>query len=288
MKHKTVLQMFCVVASTAIGQSAFAAAIWTSLSDGSEVNFNIYAAKEDVYLNGGPGKGAGTNAPGLPDGDYIFMVTDPSGRTLLSSDAAECRQVHVTDGVFSNVIPSACQHATGSAPVGTPVQLWPYADTPNNGGVYKAWLTPSAEYLCSDLAADCDLGIFGFVPSHSKTDNFKVGPEVPNEIDTRFHKDGEVIDGMAIEWSDTLGASNIKLSYWAPELYVFHEAHVEAPEAGKHQIVIENQPGCIVQGVSVAGDPTGVIGPQTVEVHFTQGMINNGKTVFIDVDCAAP
>ena len=29
-------------------------AIWTSLSDGTTVNANLYDAKEDVYLNGGP------------------------------------------------------------------------------------------------------------------------------------------------------------------------------------------------------------------------------------------
>ena len=32
-------------------------AIWTTLGDGTEVNFNLYPSKESVYLNGGPGKG---------------------------------------------------------------------------------------------------------------------------------------------------------------------------------------------------------------------------------------
>ncbi len=99
------------------GTSAFASvsgAIYTTLPDASEVNFNIYGAKEDVYLNGGPGRGAGTNAPGLrPDGVYIFMVTSPSGE-LLSTDNAECRQVQVTDGVIVGAI-GLCPHAVGGA-----------------------------------------------------------------------------------------------------------------------------------------------------------------------------
>ena len=73
----------------------FDGAIWTTVVDGTEVNFNIYDSKEDVYLNGGPGHGSGSNSNGLPDGIYVFMVTDPSGATLLSTDAAECRQVSV-------------------------------------------------------------------------------------------------------------------------------------------------------------------------------------------------
>jgi hypothetical protein len=50
------------------------------------VNLNIYDAKEDVYLNGGPGINAPDDAAGLPAGTYSFQVTDPSGKTLLSSD----------------------------------------------------------------------------------------------------------------------------------------------------------------------------------------------------------
>ena len=33
-------------------------AIFTTLPDGSAVNFNIYDSKDDVYLDGGPGSGA--------------------------------------------------------------------------------------------------------------------------------------------------------------------------------------------------------------------------------------
>src|SRR5215204_7613864 len=67
-------------------------AIFTTVADGSEVNFNIYPSKEAVYLDGGPGPGAPQTAAGLDDGRYVFQVTDPSGKRLLSTDAARCRQ----------------------------------------------------------------------------------------------------------------------------------------------------------------------------------------------------
>ena len=266
-------------------------AIWTTLQNADEVDGNIYAAKEDVYLNGGPGKGAGTNAPGLsPQGTYIFMVTDPSGKTLLSQDPAACRQVTVSGGIITDVVPAGgCEHALGSALVGRPVQLIPYADTPNNGGEYKAWLTPLTSYACrGDLTAACTDGTFGFVDSESKTDNFKVNGTV-DEIDTRFYDtDGNILDGRGITWTDTLGASNAKYSYYAPQIDVNHEAHVEAPEVGTHFISIQNQPGCTVGNVAVAGVNQKKAGPQTVPVRVTQGMKKKGTfTVFVDVTCTA-
>ena len=70
-------------------------AIFTTDVTGVPVNLNIYAAKEDVYLNGGPGINAPDDAAGLPAGTYSFQVTDPSGKTLLSTDAVACRQFTV-------------------------------------------------------------------------------------------------------------------------------------------------------------------------------------------------
>src|SRR5215217_8864891 len=70
-------------------------AIFTTLPDGSEVNFNHFDLKTDVYLDGGPGPGAPQEAAGLDDGIYVFQVTDPSGKTLLSQDIAACRRFSV-------------------------------------------------------------------------------------------------------------------------------------------------------------------------------------------------
>src|SRR5688572_23647407 len=127
-------------AATVVMAHAPSGAIFTTVADGSEVNFNIYPSKEAVYLDGGPGPGAPQGAAGLDDGTYVFQVTDPSGRTLLSTDAAKCRQIVVSHGIITGVVATGCQHLTGlDVDHGaTTVQLMPYLDTPNNGGVYKA------------------------------------------------------------------------------------------------------------------------------------------------------
>ena len=65
-------------------------AIFTTLPDGSEVNFNIYPSKDLVYLDGGPGPGAPVDAAGLDDGTYVFQVTDPSGKTLGENEHTSC------------------------------------------------------------------------------------------------------------------------------------------------------------------------------------------------------
>ena len=50
--------VFLAAAFASLHASAPSGAIFTTVFDGSEVNFNIYQAKEDVYLDGGPGPGA--------------------------------------------------------------------------------------------------------------------------------------------------------------------------------------------------------------------------------------
>jgi len=151
-------------------------AIWTSLADGSSVNANIYAAKDLVYLNGGPQNCGGSK--GLPDGDYYFQVTDPSGATLLSSDAIQLRQVKVVGGVIAGVS-GAGNHAEGSAGCngGIPVQLMPYADTPNNGGEYSVDLAPKGEVEACDgfTGSSTTLNFIKGCSVSSKNDNFKVG-----------------------------------------------------------------------------------------------------------------
>lgn len=274
-------------------------AIFTTLADGSEVNFNHFPSKEAVYLDGGPGPGAPQHAAGLDDGRYVFQVTDPSGKTLLSTDLARCRQFDVVNGVISQVVaqPDNCQHQTGfdidhSA---TTVQLFPYNDTPNPGGVYKVWVTRVEDFLagCQALGVADGLNVVnaglkpgnfhGFVPAHCKTDNFKVKKSPIVEIDTRFFNaaTGELLDGLGVTWIDTLGASNRKYSYWAPDLMVFHEAHVEAVETGTHTIVIENGPGYTISHIHL---PDGglVEGPGTVQVRIPS--LKKDLTVFIDVD----
>jgi len=167
-----LLRVFAAVAFVAALTTAsrLSGAIFTSLVDGTQVNANIYASKEDVFLNGGPSANGNCGRAGLPAGDYYFMVTDPSGRTLLSTDPITQRKVSVgAAGVFS----SAFDHATHAGTCGgITVQLMPYLDTPNNGGEYKVWITPVSKYSPGNEN-------HGFIPSDSKTDNFKVRTSTP-------------------------------------------------------------------------------------------------------------
>src|SRR5512136_100190 len=106
--------VFLTVGATVAMAHAPSGAIFTTVKNGSEVNNNIYAAKEYVYLDGGPGPGAPQKAAGLDDGTYVFQVTDPSGRQLLSTDKAGCRQFTVSAGIITAVVPyGGCQHKTG-------------------------------------------------------------------------------------------------------------------------------------------------------------------------------
>jgi hypothetical protein len=284
------------VVATPASAHAPSGAIFTTLPDGSEVNFNIYAQKTDVYLDGGPGPGAPQSAAGLDDGTYVFQVTDPSGKSLLSTDPARCRQFTVAGGVITGVVATGCQHLTGDDldHGAVTVQLMPYLDTPNNGNEYKAWAIEVEDFKagCAELGVangldvvDCGLGKgnkHGFRGAHSKTDNFKVGEEVAQEIDTRFYRNGALVDGLGITWTDTHGAKNAKHSYWAPQISVFHEAHVEAVEPGTHLITINNQAGCTVQTVRLAGNVV-ANGPATVPVSVAK--TQKAFTIFLDVVC---
>lgn len=301
MRRVTGMAAALALAGLAVGVRAHApsGAIFTTVADGSEVNFNIYGAKEEVYLDGGPGPGAPQTAAGLDDGTYVFQVTDPSGKVLLSTDAAACRRFTVAGGVITGVAPSgACAHATGLDidHAAVTVQLMPYKDTPNPGGEYKVWATLVEDYACDLAVVDCGVqgsNKHGFIPRHSKTDNYKVRGTIM-EIDTRFFPDyngngirdygEEFIDGLKATWTDTLGGSNVKWSYYDPSLVVMHEAHVEAVESGRHTITIENQSGCTVGGVSKAGRLLTKRGPQSVSVSVPQDF-RGTDTVFVDVAC---
>lgn len=256
----------CLACPALIGAHAPSGAIFTTLFDGSEVNVNKYQSKSDVYLDGGPGIGAPATAAGLDDGTYVFQVTDPSGRVLLSSDPAECRQFVVSGGVITGVVVTGCEHLTGHDVDhdATTVQLYPYFDTPNPGGVYKVWVVRREDYLagCAQLGQSSGLSVVdcgrsagnlhGFVPAHTKTDNFKVADVPIREIDTLFidSATGANLPGFKVTWIDPLGSSNIKWSYYVT-FWDIIEAHVEGVEDGNHAIVLEDQPGCAIGDVYV-------------------------------------
>lgn len=155
-------------------------AIFTTLSDGSAVNHNIYAAKCDVYLDGGPGPNAPQGAAGLPNGDYFFQVTDPSGKVLLSTDPVINRQFRVEGGIIVG-LSGAGNHVTGMDidHGAVTIQLCPFSDTPNPGGVYKVWATRTVDFVGDPNLVDSGQqpgNFHGFIPRTSKVDNFKAPP----------------------------------------------------------------------------------------------------------------
>jgi hypothetical protein len=170
-----------LLATAMVGGHASAAAIhgalFTTDSVGN-VNVNQYDSKAAVYLDGGPPPNAPCTAAGLDDGTYVYQITNPSGTVLLSSDDITDRTFVVSGGV----IVSASTHATvtGTCPGAVAVQMAPFDDTPNNGGVYKAWVTRQSDYVANG----------GFSPGSTKTDNFRVKePAItPDTADLNVYK----------------------------------------------------------------------------------------------------
>ena len=167
----------------AMSAQGLSGAVFTTNSTGTFVNANVYDDADGPYLNGGPRPNSGNcTSAGLPNGDYYFQVTDPSGHELLSSDGLDTqRRFTVSNGIITAYTGT---HAQGTGRCGdVTIQLAPFSLTPNEGGEYKVWVTPVDKYLAG-------AGSFGFIQRHSKTDNFKVaslvdtdGDGIPDEDD---------------------------------------------------------------------------------------------------------
>ena len=288
-------------------------AIFTTNATGTVVNENTqYAVKTDVYLDGGPGPNAPASAAGLPAGDYYYQVTDPSGKDLLSGDNISCRRVHVNssgviDTIYSGTnystskgywVGTTCTHVsntdTAHASLGAKtVQLYPFDDTPNQGGVYKVWLTPTSSYTgslagcsgkssttCNNAGELYTAGNYhGFVPSQSKTDNYKVKYSgkvftAPYITVAKFH-DADMngvqgateatVTGWAVNVTDTTTVTNT----------LYTSATYEANAAGNYTFV-ESTPAATKEtvaykdGVAQSAYPT-ASATVTVAVANTSG-----------------
>jgi hypothetical protein len=160
---------FSLAASTH-ASAAINGAIQTTDITGTQVNYNVNPplSCDAVYLNGGP---QNKNDFGLTPGTYYFRVTDPSGATVLSPDAGTATLTVALGpsgkGVIttSNDLVNHPNGATDPSSGETTVRLWFFNPTPNNGGVYKAWISTDPT----------------FANSTTKTDNFKcVQPPPPD------------------------------------------------------------------------------------------------------------
>ena len=159
--HTLALALAVIVALAPISttQAGLSGAIFTTNADSTFVNANVYENAADVYLNGGPGVNQSCTAASLPDGDYLFQVTDPLGQDPLSLDSIDARRLTVLGGIIT-----ASTHHTGGPGRcgGVTVQLCPFKATTNEGDEYKVWVTPVIGFNSA------------FSRSASKTDNFKV------------------------------------------------------------------------------------------------------------------
>jgi len=297
-------------------------AIFTTTPDGSIVNENVhYDKKKEVYLDGGPPPNAPQSAAGLPDGLYVFQVTDPSGGFLLSEDPSKCRIVEVSDGVIVELVapstlglgladtydplgpkgPFPChiqdgpdgqaggsqRHDTNTdtdhGPPAIVVQLMPFANTPNPGNVYKAWMTPLVDYVIKngdleDIPHQVRVrGKFqGFRPDQGfgpprdsvKTDNFKVKdarvpPPMLHVLKCNDRNGNGVMDagdplvtGWPVDITDPLV---VKQTYFTP-------VSIIAQPPGDWVIDEDNPAGWQHTLTKVDGTPIGVVDPVTVNV----------------------
>jgi hypothetical protein len=144
------------------GYTTFDATQGGCLDSPNGINCNNYTAKTDVYMNGGP-----TGGNGLDNGSYYFAVLAPgsqnggfvdgaTGNLSSPHDAASNRTFTVSGGLISANLGN---HHTGTSPNGKfIIQLDPYDDTPNPGGVY--------------ILAICKVGASS--PSDCKYDAFRI------------------------------------------------------------------------------------------------------------------
>lgn len=262
--------------ATLLHAAKVSGAIFTTRVDGSVVNENHFTSKCDVYLDGGPGPNAPAKAAGLPDGDYYFQVTDPSGDVLLSTDPVANRRFRVAGGVIVAYVGdgSGPPHPTGAdldhSEIGAiTVGLAnvsctaDFLDTPNAGGVYKVWATPVAQFQGdpSQVAPACSGGCsYGFVHSKSKTDNFKVQPSIStfcirvNKEFSEFGPSGPYFPraGWLIEVQDSDGVINSRVT--ADETgAVFGQAEFCGLTAGAYIVREEQQGPDEVSGLVVNG-----------------------------------
>jgi hypothetical protein len=155
MRAAAAVAMVAAWTSGALAQGVDGA-VFTTDSVCQRVNQNIFAAKTDVHVDGGPAR---VGAAGLPDGSYYVQVTDPSGHTVLGF--SNTASVTVTGGEFQECYQLSSILFTASSGFTAPG----YDDTPNSGGEYKVWVSQDG----------------AFPNNATKTDNFKVKPPEPEE-----------------------------------------------------------------------------------------------------------
>ena len=117
------------------------------------VDINIYALKDEVFIDGGPTK---VGAAGLPSGDFYVQVTEPNGTLLGTSIGGASGDTPVNVNLMGEF--SDCFALSDILVTASDSMVAGYDDTSNPGCEYKVWVSQNMD----------------FPPSESKTDNFKV------------------------------------------------------------------------------------------------------------------
>lgn len=155
--------------------AVLAANVSLTVKDGQPVVGPIFQQRRDVYLLVEPT----SNTARLPDGDYVFQVTDVSGKVLLSPDEVRFRQFRVADGSAVGVSGDG-RHAVGtnSRTGAATIQLHPFSESPDRSGVYQAWITRVEDFQGDVNAIDSPAApdFHGFLTARSLALLFAVTP----------------------------------------------------------------------------------------------------------------
>ncbi len=174
---------------------------------GNHVDGNTFPRKEGVYLTGAPAGACGT--PGLPDGEYFFQVTDPSGSMLFTIDPLSERHVRVQGGVITQYLGTTRPFAAIGPCGALIVRLAPFVTSPNPVNEYRVWLTRVEDYDPSGS------GLFGFAPGQCKSDVFRLGTSAPQSI-LQGHKFYD-FDGDGA-WNPGTEPQEVPVGGWRVEL----------------------------------------------------------------------
>jgi hypothetical protein len=193
-----VLALTMVLAGTVMANTPVSGAAFTTTNtnvdstgnckNGNEdVNCNIYAGKEFVWLNGGP------NTAYVGDGDYFFAVLDPGGQADPNDGADKSLSddydayTNRTFSVSSGTVNYSGSHDFDS----NKIRLMSYTDTTNPGGVYILAICSLADGYPVD-ASDC------------KYDAFKVqSGEIVHGLPLTITKDANGAYDNAYTWTIT-------------------------------------------------------------------------------------
>jgi hypothetical protein len=156
----TVLLILFAIVTALRGDLPLPGGLFTTDSISSGVDLNIYASKDEVYLNGGPSH---PGVASLLDGSYYVHVTNPAGSQLVTSIVPASDRPFVVSGDVVEGYYNRSEFlikASGGSPE--------YDDTDNPGGKYKIWVSNEAS----------------FINNSTKTDNFKVKQEQQGQTAT--------------------------------------------------------------------------------------------------------